>query len=63
MLHALRLWFAEIQQCINLQYYCKLTGVNPSNLSQFIKGSNTVSYQKLDTLRKYIVDDLAKKIA
>lgn len=63
MFNALRLWFADIKKCINLGYYCKLVGVNPSNLSQFINGSNTVSYEKLDSLRKYICDDLAKKIA
>lgn len=60
----IRLWFAGISCSVKLNYYCKLLGINSSNLSKFILGyDKAVQYDKLVSLRDLIKDDLIKKIA
>lgn len=64
MQHAMRLWFTDIAQSINMSYYCKQVGINKGNMSKFLSGSNNViSINKLVELQELIVKDLSKKIA
>lgn len=64
MYSAIRLWFAEISKSVKLSYYLNLSGIKPSNMTSFLKGSNgSISYNKLCELRDLICSDLGKKIA
>lgn len=55
-----RLYFAECKKYVKVTNICKLCGISLGNYSNFMKGYDALSLQKLALLESTIADTLKK---
>lgn len=57
-----RLYFADCKKYVKITNICKLVNISIGNYSNFMKGYDTLSYNKLADLERAISDTLKKYV-
>lgn len=63
-MNEIRNWFILISHNVKISSYTKLLGIDNGSFTKFIKGQdNAVKKDRLEDLRRLIINDLSSKIA